>query len=189
MTVDSTNSSEPYRIGTEFLLAGKAREAFDALSQAYDESSEDPRILYNLIVAACANGLRERALELAPNFYVNDETKFPGDIIEAGDFLCELEFEKCAIGIESPVSGVVTNVFVQDEAEVQPGQLLYEVVTDSPTEETLKVALAILSNRFPDSVSQFEEILPRVEKEKLLNSFPVLGRGTKQEIVLALAVG
>ena len=121
--------------------------------------------------------------------YFNDETKFQGDLVNTGETLCELEMEKCCIQIESPIRGVVTDIFVQDETEIQEGIPLYELTEINSNEDTIRAAMKILAKRFPDSTSQFQKVLEKVDNENLLACLPVIGRGTPQEIIMTLANG
>jgi len=50
--------------------------------------------------------------------------KTPGDIVEAGEPLIEVEAEKTVYVIEAPRRGVIEKILVSEGQKVQPGDIL-----------------------------------------------------------------
>jgi pyruvate/2-oxoglutarate dehydrogenase complex dihydrolipoamide acyltransferase (E2) component len=58
--------------------------------------------------------------------------KHPGDRIEAGEVLAEVQSEKANAEIESPVAGVLTATLVEEGATIVVGQPIARVATEGP---------------------------------------------------------
>lgn len=114
-------------------------------------------------------------------------TKQIGDYIEKGDEVCLLEGGKAVVVIEAPCSGVVTRMLVRDGQELENDDLLYEISPIKTETEAHAAAMRILDQRFPDSKSRLLEIVERVDRGRLSESFKALANGTLEEIILQLS--
>jgi len=53
--------------------------------------------------------------------------KHEGDFVEQSEELCEIEYGKTTIQIESPISGTVTKILLQEGDSAEPGAVIAHI--------------------------------------------------------------
>lgn len=121
------------------------------------------------------------------HYYSTQETLAIGEHVNEDAFILELEAAKHTMVIAAPVSGVLTRIFVDDEQPVKPGDPICEVMTVETDRQILDAARRILETRFPDDFEKLDEVLTRVDSDRISKSLLVLGSGSIDQIILELA--
>ena len=117
----------------------------------------------------------------------NEETVSIGELVNEDDFILTLEAVKFTSDILSPASGVLTRIFVEDDKPIKLGDPICEVMTIETDAQILEAARRILQTRFPADFERLDELLSRIDAQRISKSYLVMGTGTIDEIILKLA--
>lgn len=92
-----------------------------------------------------------------------------GDAVKVDDPIVELETDKVAVEVAATSAGVLSEILVEDGAEVEPGTVLGRITAGSATEETAKAmaqgaGIAAPKAAAPRAASPSEQLPPGIRK-------------------------
>ncbi len=98
--------------------------------------------------------------------------KAVGDRVENDEPVAELETDKVALEIPAPAGGILTEILIEEEAEVTPGQILARLETGALETGAPETGATVETSDEPSSASKTESQAAMLEAQK-----PVPGNG------------
>ena len=112
--------------------------------------------------------------------------KEAGDQVQAGEFLFELETDKAVMGVESPTSGVLSQILLPAGSTASLGEVAALIVTPEPEEVASSQPLpgeALEAGRPPDQRVKASPLARRLAEEHSIDLAALRGSGPGGRIV------